>query len=236
MSFLKVQFNVANLDAYIVNDCRIFDKETMNLDEYFLHGRIVEKVEHVVAPNQVGKTENVSIILRPIEKKKTIQQVNSSNNYSIINLPERNSPNNSKNEKNEKDLANNNYLKSKTNIENANSLYILEDKDIKDNSTHYIKEKIQPTSKDFDELSIHEELLYDKRPFNVYVKDAIIKEHRIINIIFKRSLLHPFFIKMNKLTFELSMGLAINALLYTADYIDKRATANDKVIYIFNSV
>jgi hypothetical protein len=243
MLLRKIQFNPTYLDKYILNDCKIYDRKTMNMNKYFLEG----KIEHInsdgvviIHPSGVGKTEKVPTLVRPVESSKSIiQQSGNSENYSRINLAENNQVSVKQRTETENnnisDRANNNFIKSKFGIERDVSLGAangrVEPSEIIciEGPTLVKPSVVKPTVKDYEELQLYEQVLYDKRKFSEYTKEAIVKEHRIVSL-FKRSALTPFFIKMNKLVFEFSMGLAINALLYTADYIDTRATDNDKVI------
>jgi hypothetical protein len=227
MSVHQVSFDISKLNNYIQNDCKVFDRETMNLGEYFLNGKIVKLSQNQEMPANVGKTDYV-VITKPVEKRRSIfEQDDGLNNYTKIILADNvmgsvisgeENPDNSM-------IVKNNYLKSSHVYDKApphkeESVASIELEAVK---------LIEPTCHDYDELTPKEQLIYDNRVFVKYLKTEIVEEHRIINIVFKSSLLHPFFTKINKLVFELSSGLAINALIYTADYIDKRATANDKV-------
>jgi hypothetical protein len=265
MFFQNINPNMSKLNKYIQNDCRIFDKDTMKLDEYFLNKKIVKKENPVVLENANGNPNPVGVALSKLNRvyrSKSIAQVNIniSENYSKIILADNNNIANSncanlsqQDLQSKRDLesqeeglivANNNFMKSKLNT--TINLVLIEEKDYKidnkeeDNSYNNKNNEIaeidkkestieEITEKDYKELTIQELLIYDKRAFKTYLKESIIKEHRIINIIFKRTIFQPLHIKLNKLIFELSIGLALNAIMYTANYIDKRATANDKV-------
>jgi hypothetical protein len=261
MALRKIRLNVTKIDKYIQKECKIFDKKTMKLGEYFLNNKIIKYGDHssqIVEENHQPGEIGVAIYKQAtaIEKPKLISQVNTSNNYSKINLADNIVDSNAnqpvielKISQNADEIAaNNNFLKSNFNTSNRpeNSIMpVIEEKENNndsnnsdanlnkaspksENSEIIIKE---PTNRDYESLNLKERMIYDKRTFKHFLIESIIEEHRIINIILESSILHPFYIKLNKLVFELSMGLAINALMYTADYIDTRATANDKVKY-----
>jgi hypothetical protein len=266
MLFQKINLNMSKLNKYIQNDCRIFEKDTMKLDEYFLNKKIVNIESPEIIENANGDPNPVGVALSKVNRvfrSKSIAQfnINISENYSKIILADNNVANSnyanlSQQEiQSKRDLesqedglmANNNFMKSKLNT-TINLVQIMEEKGYRidnkeeDNSSNNKNNEIveidkkeltieEITEKDYKELTIQELLIYDKRSFKTYLKESIIKEHRIINIIFKRTIFQPLHIKLNKLVFELSIGLALNAIMYTANYIDKRATANDKVTF-----
>jgi hypothetical protein len=76
---------------------------------------------------------------------------------------------------------------------------------------------------DYESLSMREKIKYDRRSFWAFFIDHLIDNQRILNLIFKRSLFHPFFIRINEFIFELSLTFATNALLFSDSYIDARA-------------
>jgi hypothetical protein len=255
MALHSVQVDMSQLNKYIKNDCKIFDKGTMNMSEYFLNNKIVL----IEAPDSSQPNGDeivpVGVVInkqqQPIEESKSFQTDMSNNNYSKLILADNIIESNKDTELNKletnndivSDLKNKftvikpeNYLTKVVEVksfEHAKAMSIniqaneKEDKSENIEINNLIIE--EPTVKDYDELTRHEQLMYDRRSFSTYLKEGIINEHRIINILFKKTLFHPFYIKVNKLIFELSMGLALNALMYTANYIDQRATANDKV-------
>jgi hypothetical protein len=75
-----------------------------------------------------------------------------------------------------------------------------------------------------------ESIKYDKRSFKTYLLDNIITHHKILGLIFQISLIHPTFIRINELIFEVSLTSTINALLFTDTNIDKRANSPYKVL------
>jgi hypothetical protein len=259
MALHSVQVNIPQLNQFINNDCRIFEKGSMDMAEYFLNNKIV-RIE-ALNPNQPNVDQIIPVGVavnkqqQLVERSKSIIQPNTSHeNYSRLNLADNVIETNKDIELNSLESVNNlpanNFLKSKLSNKPENSMMKVieeknpddekadekEDDEDKDNIDRNNLSIEEPTAKDYSELSRHEQLIYDKRSFGAYLKEAVINEHRIISILFKKTLFHPLFIKVNKLIFELSMGLAINALMYTANYIDKRATANDKVSHLITLV
>lgn len=92
--------------------------------------------------------------------------------------------------------------------------------DIKNSSKNEVH---QITLKDYTALSLKERLKYDRRSFFKYLTDHIRTEHPLISIIFKRSLLEPVFIRYSLFMYSLIMNFAINAVMFSDDYIDIRA-------------
>jgi hypothetical protein len=94
---------------------------------------------------------------------------------------------------------------------------------------------------DYEKLD-YENLYYDKRTFFVTYKDSLIEEHSLFSLIFKRSLMEPFFIRLIKFTFEMSMTFALSAMLFTDKYIEARinnqksVSLRNKISLIFSSV
>jgi hypothetical protein len=73
---------------------------------------------------------------------------------------------------------------------------------------------------DYSNLKPKDSLKYDNRNIVTFIKDKLIADHTIINLIFNCSLREPKFIRIINLIFTLSMQLAINAMLYTDSYIE----------------
>jgi hypothetical protein len=82
---------------------------------------------------------------------------------------------------------------------------------------------------DYSALNPDDSILYDRRRTYEYLLDLITLEHPIANLIFKKSLKEPVFIKLLKLTFSLSLQFGLNAVLFTDYYIDKRQEDQDSV-------
>src|SRR5690606_23274877 len=117
-------------------------------------------------------------------------------------------------------VAHNNFV-----ISNANTSLNL--KTINQDTNVYTNEI---TIKDYENLSAKETILYDKRPFFKYIKDELIRSHKLVGIMFKRSLLTPHYITISKLVFELSLQFALNAILFSDYYIDERVNQPLRVI------
>jgi hypothetical protein len=73
---------------------------------------------------------------------------------------------------------------------------------------------------DYSNLKPTDSLKYDTRNIVTFIKDKLITDHTIINLIFNCSLRNPRFIRIINIIFTLSMQLAINAMLYTDSYIE----------------
>jgi hypothetical protein len=90
------------------------------------------------------------------------------------------------------------------------------------------------TFHDYKSLKLYE-FKYDTRPFLKYLKCHLIEHHRILSIIFKKSLFDPVHLRVNKLIFELSMTFALSAILFSDTYIDGRANSDDNVRMIITA-
>jgi hypothetical protein len=226
--------DMRHVDKYVQNDCQRFDGEKMKKEEYFLHGKVVYKDnEHNQdSPANVGKTDGVVVTNKSNPQRSKSIAPGSNHNHSKIILQENEFSHKTNREHEYREINLVSYYvdggdmdgKSKISQNNVSDR-------VYQSECVVTQEIIEPTVKDYEDLSINEQLLFDKRPFSIYVKDIIFEEHRVINIVLKKSILVPLYIKINELVFEFSMSLAINALLFSADYIDKRATANDKVLF-----
>jgi hypothetical protein len=90
-----------------------------------------------------------------------------------------------------------------------------------ENSRHKI------TIKDYKQLTIYELALYDRRKFWILYWDLLIEDHILLNVIFKRSIMDPLWIRLIYLVFNLSIMFALNALFFSDDLIDIRATIDE---------
>jgi hypothetical protein len=118
-----------------------------------------------------------------------------------------------------KNIAVNNFIEKEEADTRRGSLNPFKKDDIKANIT----------IPDYHSLTLAESIKYDKRTFKTYLIDNIIEEHRLLSLIFKRSLFYPVFIRMNELIFELSLSFSMNALLFSDQYVDARASSPNKV-------
>jgi hypothetical protein len=82
---------------------------------------------------------------------------------------------------------------------------------------------------DYSSLSPKDSLKYDNRNTIKFIKDRLIADHTIINLIFNYSLREPRFIRVINLVFSLSMQLAINSMLYTDSYIEDLLAQTNQV-------
>jgi hypothetical protein len=73
--------------------------------------------------------------------------------------------------------------------------------------------------------------MFDNRSTIHHLRDSLIIEHSFVSILLKKSLKDPLFIRVLKLEFGLSMQFAINAMLYTDDYIDKRQKSENVAMF-----
>jgi hypothetical protein len=85
----------------------------------------------------------------------------------------------------------------------------------------------QITIKDYQELTIYELAFYDKRTFWLLYWDLLMEDHILLNVIFKRSIMDPLWIRLIYIVFNLSIMFALNALFFSDDLIDIRATVDE---------
>jgi hypothetical protein len=86
------------------------------------------------------------------------------------------------------------------------------------------------TLADYGALSSVDLLKVDKRTTLVYLRDLLLLEHSAVSLVFKRSFKDPFFLRLYKFVFSVSMLFAMNALTYTDSYIDQQHTNPEQVI------
>lgn len=70
---------------------------------------------------------------------------------------------------------------------------------------------------------------YDSRSFFKYMKDSLVEEHPLLNLLFKKSLKHPVDIRVLLFFTSFNITFATNALLFSDDYIDQRALADKEL-------
>jgi hypothetical protein len=81
------------------------------------------------------------------------------------------------------------------------------------------------TIADYESLEPIDLLKFDKRTSFEFLKDLLVLDHALLTFLFKRSFKDPFFLRLIKLTFSLSLQFGINAMLFTDQYIESRAEA-----------
>ena len=139
----------------------------------------------------------------------------------------------------DKRLNNNDSIKDSNTIKRSNSIIQVENQE---NNPHESKEtkiitevddtKIFPV-KDYEQLSLTDQLIYDKRGFGRYFLEKLLPDHIIINIFFLNSLLTPRSLRIVRCICALSFALGFNAMLFIDDDIKKRANIelDPNVIY-----
>jgi hypothetical protein len=84
------------------------------------------------------------------------------------------------------------------------------------------------TLKDYEKLSLDEIIKYDNRGFFTFMKDHILDGHILLSI-FKKSLVEPIYIRVILLVYIISMSFAFNAICFSDDYINSRASEPERV-------
>jgi hypothetical protein len=91
------------------------------------------------------------------------------------------------------------------------------------------KIKVEPTIDDLKQLTPYDALTLDKTPFFQMVSDALIDEHALICLLFKKSLLDSAWQRVMNFFLNMHLIFAINALLFSDDYIDSRSDVDASV-------
>jgi hypothetical protein len=86
------------------------------------------------------------------------------------------------------------------------------------------------TYQDYLNIPSRERLQYDLRDFRKYVGDELIRNHSVIKLFTKDSLLDPISISFIKLIYKVNLVFGINAMVYSDSIIDRIAYYNSKVL------
>jgi hypothetical protein len=237
------------LEKIIYYDCKYFDPQIMNKENYFIKLKVNNVNENPINNNPVILTtqpvgsqlfakhhnrinSNAKLIANDGEKIDNLQKLKLEENnlnkiveeteikvkgFSCIQINE----NDSQGKGNDNVILNNNFIE---NIESEANKISPETSNKNENEID-----VKITIPDYNSLTMLDSVRYDKRTFKTYLLDNIIMHHKILGLIFQISLIHPIFIRINELIFEVSLTFAINALLFTDTNIDKRASSPYKV-------
>lgn len=178
----------------------------------------------------------------------TINSLNDLNNNpvennNIIIITNSNCINNSKlNNANDKTLNTNLNVQSQSmerkiseNLTNK-KISIINDSEVCENDF------IPKTIKDFRLLNARRQLLIDKRGFCKFIQEDIKLNHSLLNLVYKKSILEPFFVRFILVMYNISVLLAMNAIFYTDGYLDAYAKAKKEgqviifVYFIYNDM
>jgi hypothetical protein len=86
-----------------------------------------------------------------------------------------------------------------------------------------IEERIKNTTitlNDYDRLKAKEAVYFDRRSFMKYFRDEMIRNHSLLGVFIKFSIVNPSYIRVFKLFVMFNMIYGFNAIVYTDDYID----------------
>jgi len=81
------------------------------------------------------------------------------------------------------------------------------------------------TIKDLNSINEEDKLKFDKRTFCEYFKDALLGYHQILSLCTTKSLMEPISLRISHLYFSIALNMYFNAVFYSDDYIEKRATS-----------
>lgn len=123
-------------------------------------------------------------------------------------------------------------MSSQTSSKNKNFHLVKELGQYKDRP--HQKREHEVTLRDYEELSPSLAVKYEKRKFSTLLWDFLQEEQMIIWVLFKKSIFNPLWVRIVYLVFNLSIAFALNAIFFSDDYIDQRATVpKDERVYIF---
>jgi hypothetical protein len=222
-SFLKLNiFSAVNKIYY--NDCLAFDKSKMDMQDYFIRNKPAGQVELMQTnmPRRVGEPKEVGMPRRnPIFRDENERPLNNSNR---LNLRENNAARHSVNRDSELDDQEDNPVARNNFVEK-------DDGDGGRDEENYDKpnHKNPITRPDYDSLDPHLIRRYDNRGLCDYLLDDIIRSHKLANIFFETTIFCPFYVKIAKLAFDLSLKFGFNALLTTDANLDARIINDQRV-------
>jgi hypothetical protein len=225
--FIKVNID-ADTNKIIYYDCLFYDKKTMLVEDYF--NRDKEELGH-------GKVKDYSkkaFIKTPFSSDRNMDKVN---NNDILNLNIK--PDTNIDPRNDEDdvVKHNNFIDGIShNDKSFNQSYENRNQQEAKGKNENVVYNSPITIHDYEELGAMDVIEYDKRKFTKYLEDELVMNHRIISLFFKKSLFDPFYIRLIKLIFQVSLQFCTNALLFTDDYIDARAINTQKVYLAYNLV
>jgi hypothetical protein len=99
-----------------------------------------------------------------------------------------------------------------------------------------LKKFKEPTMKDYDELDPDIAIQLDKRPFFRLFFDFLVSENSLFELIFKRSIIEPLWIRIVMFIYNLSIMFAMSALLYSDDMVDSKSDKDpEESVIIYNS-
>jgi hypothetical protein len=225
--FIKVNID-ADINKVIYYDCLFYDKKTMLVEDYF--NRDKEELGH----SKVKDYSKKAIIKTPFSSDRNKDKVN---NNDILNLNIK--PDTNIDPRNDEDdvVKHNNFIDGIShNDKSFNQSYENRNQQEAKGKNENVVYNSPITIHDYEELGAMDVIEYDKRKFTKYLEDELVMNHRIISLFFKKSLFDPFYIRLIKLIFQVSLQFCTNALLFTDDYIDARAINTQKVYLAYNLV
>jgi hypothetical protein len=229
--FLNISIK-GGIDKIFHYDCQYFDKKKMDKESYFTKGK-VKLLDHNAnaSPANVGAPSrfirSYTYVDRPTKKVNDspcpsplapAKLILNNNNFNEINL--------------ELAACDGNIdsvaVVNPTTVQNN---FINEEDQVYEVQPEVcdgLAQQVKVTLHDYKSLKV-KDFQYDKRSFLVYLRDELIVHHRLLSIVFKRSLISPIYLRLNKLIFELSMTFALSAMLFNDTLIDNRAEDSQNV-------
>jgi hypothetical protein len=225
-------------EQILKHDCQFFDRETMNVDEYFgakleakrkqeerMHNlnnfnkgdtsRRLEEVKSVddrvgdITPNNMNIEKN-----QKINNNDKLFLNDNVKEETISTIKDQELPDIIPNANKEEGRMVNNFMAEEKPVDlQEPSIY-------KRNTFDSIYKGHLITLKDYENLTPGEFLKYDHRRFLTYVLDNIKEDHSLLTVFLKYSLMDPVYIRSINLVTKLSMNFALNAMIFSDSYID----------------
>lgn len=208
---------------------RIF-KNTTNLKNSS-DSNVLDTYNSININNNNTQINNYNII----SNSNTYSNTNS-NTYSDKVLDNTNKKN--KNNNNSSNTISSNTDRKKNDNPSSTRFNMIDNYDTEINENNFTPK----TLKDLKLLSIKKQIALDKRSSCVFIQEDIKINHTLVNLIYKNSILEPFFVRFISVMFKISVVFAMNAIFYTDGYLDALAKAKQEgeviafVYYIYNDL
>jgi hypothetical protein len=233
------------IEEYIRTDCLFFDLKSNTVREYFGSRNDFYCKKYIKLKKQAkqesNKTPNRDAVALRRNSERSLpndgNNINSSRGLNTEREPNDSNKDNKENililvdNKNNENTAGddvwrNNFIGQETKNENVNTNI---DENLNSRETSI---KLNPiTLRDFEYLIPEHIPIYDLRPSDTFIKDEIHNTHRLLSVIYKKSIIDPVIIRSTKLLFHTCSSFALSALCYTDYFIQKQA--ENKSVYIY---
>jgi hypothetical protein len=238
------------LRKYIYNDCKMFDRSTNYIEDYFTKNPR-QGIHNTFYDNYNYDNFNDELFFNDGAFRGTMRSAISDQNVNVLNIKVHD--NNLKTntidnnelfdimklndniniDGNNSAILQNNYIQDSNN----NDRQFNEQETIQNDKNHSQKSNLpileHITIKDISSLTEEEKLLYDRRTCYQYIRDKINSHHTLFSMIFKHSILDFSCIRCAKFVFIINQMVGFNALLYFDNYIENNRELNTVYLYLF---